>query len=289
MWRWQCSLYTQGMLLQCILYVLEYSPFSLSLPPSPLSLSPPPLPLTFPPLPPTRTHRVPTPAHASAFHQPQDVDSVPGTPVEPNSGQGPPEICSFGHGSSTASLSSEASSMTEGLRVASASLTSAEAEGAIQAGERRDKGQSKGPKKERLPRILLKKIDPSAEGTLVHCWFDTHKNSRIAFEFGIADDEPEEIAANMVMCPPRTRKVVFRSSSQRGWGTCVKRSLPGGRGGILCCLKGPHSSVNEMPSVYHIGLWEGRREGRIPEIGSTRERAYRDSFRFHTRYFRLVF
>lgn len=65
--------------------------------------------------------------------------------------------------------------------------------------EKKDgKGAVKTGKKERLPRIQLKRIEGSPEGPVVECSFDTYKNNRITFKFGIDDDEPDEVSANMV-------------------------------------------------------------------------------------------
>lgn len=65
--------------------------------------------------------------------------------------------------------------------------------------EKKDsKGAAKTGKKERLPRIQLKRIEGSPEGPVVECSFDTYKNNRITFKFGIDDDEPDEVSANMV-------------------------------------------------------------------------------------------
>lgn len=65
--------------------------------------------------------------------------------------------------------------------------------------EKKDgKGAVKIGKKERLPRIQLKRIEGSPEGPVVECSFDTYKNNRITFKFGIDDDEPDEVSANMV-------------------------------------------------------------------------------------------
>ena len=64
--------------------------------------------------------------------------------------------------------------------------------------EKKDgKGAAKMGKKERLPRIQLKRIEGSPEGPVVECSFDTYKNNRITFKFGIDDDEPDEVSANM--------------------------------------------------------------------------------------------
>ena len=65
--------------------------------------------------------------------------------------------------------------------------------------EKKDgKGAVKTGKKERLPRIQLKRVEGSPEGPVVECSFDTYKNNRITFKFGIDDDEPDEVSANMV-------------------------------------------------------------------------------------------
>ena len=65
--------------------------------------------------------------------------------------------------------------------------------------EKKDaKTAAKPGKKERLPRIQLKRIEGSPEGPVVECSFDTYKNNRIIFKFGIDDDEPDEVSTNMV-------------------------------------------------------------------------------------------
>ena len=65
--------------------------------------------------------------------------------------------------------------------------------------EKKDgKGAVKSGKKERLPRIQLKRIEGSPEEPVVECSFDTYKNNKITFKFGIDDDEPDEVSANMV-------------------------------------------------------------------------------------------
>lgn len=66
--------------------------------------------------------------------------------------------------------------------------------------EKKDKTGTKPTKKERLPRIQLKRITGSPEGPVAECSFDTYKNNRITFKFGIDDDEPDEVAVNMVIC-----------------------------------------------------------------------------------------
>ena len=70
--------------------------------------------------------------------------------------------------------------------------------GSTAAMEKKDKTGAKPVKKERLPRIQLKRIEGSPEGPVVECSFDTYKNNRITFKFGIDDDEPDEVATNMV-------------------------------------------------------------------------------------------
>ena len=64
--------------------------------------------------------------------------------------------------------------------------------------EKKDKTGAKSTKKERLPRIQLKRIEGSPEGPVAECSFDTYKNNRIIFKFGLDEDEPDEVAANMV-------------------------------------------------------------------------------------------
>ena len=68
---------------------------------------------------------------------------------------------------------------------------------AIQGGEKKDK-PIKGPKKERLPKVQLRKIEKKAEGIVVECTFDTYKSNRITFRFDVKIDDPEDIADNMV-------------------------------------------------------------------------------------------
>lgn len=64
--------------------------------------------------------------------------------------------------------------------------------------EKKDKTGAKSTKKERLPRIQLKRIEGSPEGPVAECSFDTYKNNRIIFKFGLDEDEPDEVAANMI-------------------------------------------------------------------------------------------
>lgn len=70
--------------------------------------------------------------------------------------------------------------------------------GSTSVTDKKEKTVTKPVKKERLPRIQLKRIEGSPEGPVVECSFDTYKNNRIIFKFGIDDDEPEEVATNMV-------------------------------------------------------------------------------------------
>ena len=70
--------------------------------------------------------------------------------------------------------------------------------GSTALSDKKDKPVGKVVKKERLPKIQLKRIVGLAEGTVVECSFDTYKNARITFRFGIDDDEPDEISTNMV-------------------------------------------------------------------------------------------
>ena len=63
---------------------------------------------------------------------------------------------------------------------------------------KKEKKPVQGPKKERQPKLHLKKVSKNAEGTVVECIFDTFKNTTITFRFGIDADAPDEIAANMV-------------------------------------------------------------------------------------------
>jgi len=73
--------------------------------------------------------------------------------------------------------------------------------------EKKDgKGAVKSGKKERLPRIQLKRIEGSPEEPVVECSFDTYKNNKITFKFGIDDDEPDEVSANMVSHLIKTNK-----------------------------------------------------------------------------------
>lgn len=64
------------------------------------------------------------------------------------------------------------------------------------AGEKKDK--PKGTKKERLPRVQLRKIEMKAEGLVVECTFDTYKSNRITFRFDVKIDDPKDIADSMV-------------------------------------------------------------------------------------------
>lgn len=70
--------------------------------------------------------------------------------------------------------------------------------GSTSVTDKKEKTVTKPVKKERLPRIQLKRIEGSPEGPVVECSFDTYKNNRIIFKFGIDDDEPEEVATNMI-------------------------------------------------------------------------------------------
>ena len=123
---------------------------------------------------------------------------------------------SSGYASNSSSLSSAYSVTTASSEVSSVgtsgSITSGTVSGAFNvsstsvpapsgsmtAMEKKDKTSAKPAKKERLPRIQLKRIEGSPEGPVVECSFDTYKNNRITFKFGIDDDEPDEVAANMV-------------------------------------------------------------------------------------------
>ena len=59
---------------------------------------------------------------------------------------------------------------------------------------KREKTQTGKGKKDRLPRIQL----IGKEDDIVECVFDTYRNERIQFKFGILDDEPPDVADNMV-------------------------------------------------------------------------------------------
>ena len=83
--------------------------------------------------------------------------------------------------------------------VNAASMPAPASSGNTVAAEKKDKTGTKPVKKERLPRIQLKRIEGPPEEPVVECSFDTYKNNRITFKFGIDDDEPDEVAANMVI------------------------------------------------------------------------------------------
>lgn len=87
-------------------------------------------------------------------------------------------------------------SLSGAVNVSSTSMSAPS--GSTSAAEKKDKTGAKPVKKERLPRIMLKKIEGSPEGLVVECSFDTYKNNRIIFKFGLDDDEPDEVATNMV-------------------------------------------------------------------------------------------
>ena len=99
-----------------------------------------------------------------------------------------PVSTSSGNVSAAVSISSSASSSSSVLSHSSSASSA----------EKKDKTGTKPAKKERLPRIQLKKIEGSAEGPVVECSFDTYKNNRIIFKFGLDEDEPDEVAENMV-------------------------------------------------------------------------------------------
>lgn len=121
---------------------------------------------------------------------------------------------SSGYGSNTSSISSVPSAPTSVGEVSSSGSVGFTTNGSQSAAiinlslsaaplasglEKKDsKTAVKQAKKERLPRIQLKRIEGSPEGPVVECSFDTYKNSRITFKFGIDDDEPDEVSANMV-------------------------------------------------------------------------------------------
>ena len=110
--------------------------------------------------------------------------------------------------SSLSSMSSVVPSINEVTSIGSAGFPSCGSQSSTNvtlvpaptlSSEKKDgKGAAKTGKKERLPRIQLKRIEGSPEGPVVECSFDTYKNNRITFKFGIDDDEPDEVSANMV-------------------------------------------------------------------------------------------
>ena len=57
------------------------------------------------------------------------------------------------------------------------------------------KGKEKGKKKDRLPKLTLHCVK---DESVAECLFDTHKNARITFQFGLKEDAPEDIADKMV-------------------------------------------------------------------------------------------
>ncbi len=66
----------------------------------------------------------------------------------------------------------------------------------------RSKEKSKG-KKDRMPKVTLQSV---IDENVAVCLFDTFKNVKITFKFGIEDDEPEDVAAKMVcFCSPSPR------------------------------------------------------------------------------------
>ena len=99
---------------------------------------------------------------------------------------------------STGTPASSAGSITSAVNVSSVSTPAPP--GSTIPAEKKDKTGTKPTKKERLPRIQLKRITGSPEGPVAECSFDTYKNNRITFKFGIDDDEPDEVAVNMVIC-----------------------------------------------------------------------------------------
>ena len=98
---------------------------------------------------------------------------------------------------STGTPASSAGSSTSAVNVSSVSTPAPP--GSTVPAEKKDKTGTKPTKKERLPRIQLKRITGSPEGPVAECSFDTYKNNRITFKFGIDDDEPDEVAVNMVI------------------------------------------------------------------------------------------
>lgn len=108
-------------------------------------------------------------------------------------------------GSSVASISSVSSVLSEASQVPNASasgggniLVGTVQVGAAGSSVKKEKKPGQGPKKERQPRLHLKKVSKNAEGTVAECIFDTYKNNTITFRFGVDDDGPDEIATNMV-------------------------------------------------------------------------------------------
>jgi cytoskeletal protein RodZ len=57
-----------------------------------------------------------------------------------------------------------------------------------------NKGKEKGKKKDRLPKLTVRSYDD----TVAECVFDTHKNEKITFRFGLKEDAPEDIALKMI-------------------------------------------------------------------------------------------
>ena len=58
-------------------------------------------------------------------------------------------------------------------------------------GKTKEKGTKK---KDRLPKLTLLSI----QDMVAECNFETHKNERITFRFGLKEDAPEDIAEKMV-------------------------------------------------------------------------------------------
>ena len=148
----------------------------------------------------------------------QELEPLPSsaltTPTETTFSTAITETCSASSGyvsnaSSLSSVSSVVPSINEVTSVGSAGVPSCASQSSSSnvalvpaptaSSEKKDgKGAAKTGKKERLPRIQLKRIEGSPEGPVVECSFDTYKNNRITFKFGIDDDEPDEVSANMV-------------------------------------------------------------------------------------------
>ena len=63
---------------------------------------------------------------------------------------------------------------------------------ASQGGKTKEKGTKK---KDRLPKLTLTDI----QDMVAECNFETHKNERITFRFGLKEDAPEDIAEKMVI------------------------------------------------------------------------------------------
>lgn len=73
-------------------------------------------------------------------------------------------------------------------------VTQSESVEAMLTSASQGKGKEKGKKKDRLPKLTLAYVDES----LAECVFETHKNERITFRFGLKEDAPEDIAEKMI-------------------------------------------------------------------------------------------